>query len=136
MLRSYNSSRAIKHEISEVTGISEQELSAVAGTGDNDPVTIISEIRNLLNQTLNAYENQDYGEAETLAIQAYLDNYEFIEAPLAEQNETLMESTELMLREELRQLIQNNASLQEIQDHIVDINMNLNQAEALLTGSG
>ena len=34
-----------------------------------------------------------------------------------------MESTELMLREELRQLIQNNASLQEIQDHIVDINM-------------
>ena len=81
MLRSYNSSRAIKHEISEVTGISEQELSAVAGTGDNDPVTIISEIRNLLNQTLNAYENQDYSEAETLAIQAYLDNYEFIEAP-------------------------------------------------------
>ena len=76
-----NSSRAIKHEISEVTGISEQELSAVAVTGDNDPVTIISEIRNLLNQTLNAYENQDYSEAETLAIQAYLDNYEFIEAP-------------------------------------------------------
>ena len=76
-----NSSRAIKHEISEVTGISERELSAAAVTGDNDPVTIISEIRNLLNQTLNAYENQDYSEAETLAIQAYLDNYEFIEAP-------------------------------------------------------
>lgn len=97
---------------------------------------IISEIRNLLNQTLVAYENQDYGEAETLTIQAYLDNYEFIEAPLGEQNETLMETTEVMLREELRQLIQNNASLQEIQEHIDEINMNLNQAEALLTGSG
>jgi hypothetical protein len=130
-----NSIRAIGHEISEVTGIGEEELSAAAGTGD-DPVAIISEIRNLLNQTLDTYENQRYGEAETLAIQAYLDNYEFIEAPLAEQNETLMETTEVMLREELRQLIQNNASLQEIQEHVDEINTNLNQAEALLTGTG
>jgi hypothetical protein len=128
-----NSVRAIIHEISEVTGINEQDLSSAAATGD-DPVAIISEIRNLLNQTLNAYENQDYSEAETLAIQAYLDNYEFIEAPLAEQNQTLMETTELMLREELRQLIQNKASLQEIQDHIDEISMNLDQAEVLLAG--
>ena len=128
-----NSVRAIIHEISEVTGINEQDLSTAAGTGD-DSVAIISEIRNLLNQTLNAYENQDYSEAETLAIQAYLDNYEFVEAPLAEQNQTLMETTELMLREELRQLIQNRASLQEIQDHIDEISMNLDQAEALLGG--
>ena len=128
-----NSVRAIIHEISEVTGINEQDLSSAAATGD-DPVAIISEIRNLLNQTLNAYENQDYSEAEILAIQAYLDNYEFIEAPLAEQNQTLMETTELMLREELRQLIQNKASLQEIQDHIDEISMNLDQAEVLLAG--
>lgn len=128
-----NSVRAIIHEISEVTGINEQDLSSAAATGD-DPVAIISEIRNLLNQTLNAYENQDYSEAETLAIQAYLDNYEFIEAPLAEQNQTLMETTELMLREELRQLIQNKASLQEIQDHIDEISLNLDQAEVLLAG--
>jgi biopolymer transport protein ExbB/TolQ len=130
-----NSIRGIIHEISEVTGISGQELSAVAGTS-GDPVVIISEIRSLLNQTLDAYKNQDYSEAETLAIQAYLDNYEFIEAPLAEQNQTLMETTELMLREELRQLIQTNASLQEIQEHIDKINSNLNKAEGLLTGSG
>jgi hypothetical protein len=130
-----NSVRAIIHEISEVTGINEQDLSTAAGTGD-DSVALISEIRNLLNQTLNAYENQDYSQAETLAIQAYLDNYEFVEAPLAEQNQTLMETTELMLREELRQLIQNRASLQEIQDHIDEINMNLDQAEALLGGGG
>lgn len=130
-----NSVRAIIHEISEVTGINEQDLSTAAGTGD-DSVALISEIRNLLNQTLNAYENQDYSGAETLAIQAYLDNYEFIEAPLAEQNQTLMETTELMLREELRQLIQNRASLQELQDHIDEISMNLDQAEALLGGGG
>jgi hypothetical protein len=130
-----NSIRAIVHEVSEVTGIGEQELSAVAGIGSN-PLAIVSEIRNLLNQTLDAYKNQDYSGAETLAIQAYLDNYEFIEAPLAEQNQTLMETTELMLREELRQLIQDKASLGEIQEHIDRINNNLNQAEGLLTGSG
>jgi hypothetical protein len=129
-----NSVRAIIHEMSEVTGISEQELSGVAGTS-GDPAAIISEIRNLLNQTLDAYKNQDYSEAERLAIQAYLDNYEFIEAPLAQQNQTLMETTEQMLREELRQLIQDNASLGEIQEHIDKINNNLNQAEGLLTGS-
>lgn len=131
-----NSIRAIMHEISEVTGMSETELSPVASSGDGDPVAIISEIHDLLNQTLDAYKNQNYGEAETLAIQAYLDNYEFIETPLAEQNQTLMETTELMLREELRQLIQNNASIQEMQQHIAKINNNLNQAEGLLTGSG
>jgi hypothetical protein len=131
-----NSIKAIIHEISDVTGISEQVLSAAAGTGDDDPVATISEICNVLNQTLSAYENQDYGKAETLAIQGYLDNFEFIDVPLAEQNETLMETTEVMLREKLRQLIQNNASLQEVQEQIAKINMNLNLAETLLTGSG
>jgi high-affinity iron transporter len=90
----------------------------------------------LLNQTLDAYESQNYEQADTLAIQAYLDNYEFVEAPLAEQNRTLMETTELMLREGLRQLIQSQAPIQEIQEHIAKINSNLNQAEELLAGSG
>jgi len=99
-----------------------------------EPLAFISEIRNLLNQTLDAYENQNYDEADALATEAYLDNYEFIEEPLAEQNETLMETTEVMLREELGQLIQNNASLQEIQGHVDNINSNLDEAEMLLGG--
>ena len=120
------------HEISEVTGINEGSIS---GT-ESDTSAFIPEIRNLLNQTLDAYENQNYDQADTLAIQAYLDNYEFIEAPLAEQNRTLMETTELMLREDLRQLIQTHAPLEEIQEHIDKINSNLNQAEELLAASG
>ncbi|MGA7370616.1 MAG: hypothetical protein WBX01_15925 [Nitrososphaeraceae archaeon] len=128
-----NSIRSIIHEISEITGISEEDISGTAGGGE--PLAFISEIRNLLNQTLEAYENQNHDEADTLAVQAYLDNYEFIEAPLAEQNETLMETTEVMLREELRELIQNNVSLQEIQNHIDKINSNLDQAETLLSST-
>jgi len=127
-----NSIRAIGHEISEVTGIGEEELSPTAG-GGGDPVAIISEIRNLLNLTLDAYNNQDYSGAETLAIQAYLDNFEFIEDPIAERDEALMENTEVILREELRQLIQDRVPLEQIQQHIDKINSNLDQAERLLS---
>jgi hypothetical protein len=126
-----NTIGSIIHEISEVTGTSEETIS---GTG-NDTSSYIPEIRNLLNQTLDAYESQNYEQADTLAIQAYLDNYEFVEAPLAEQNRTLMETTELMLREDLRQLIQSQAPIEEIQAHIDKINSNLNRAEELLAGS-
>jgi hypothetical protein len=54
-----------------------------------------------LNQTVDAYKQQNYAEAEALAITAYLDNFEFIEAPLAEKDEVMMENTEAMLREQL-----------------------------------
>jgi antitoxin component HigA of HigAB toxin-antitoxin module len=123
---------SIIHEISEVSGISEENISGTS----SDTSAYIPEIRNLLNQTLDAYRNQNYDEADALAIQAYLDNYEFVEAPLAEQNRTLMETTELMLREDLRQLIQTHEPIEEIQEHIDKINSNLNQAEELLAASG
>ena len=121
---------AIIHEISEITGVSEESLGGqAAGTESGE---IISEIRSLLNQTVEAYRQQNYAEAEALATTAYLDNFEFIEAPLAEKDETLMENTEIMLREQLRQLIQNKVSAEELQQHIDKINGNLDKAEELL----
>ena len=123
---------SIVHEFSEVTGMNEENISG----SSSGSLAYISEIRNLLNQTLDAYKNLNYNEADTLAIQAYLDNYEFIEAPLAEQNRTLMETTELILREDLRQLIQTHAPLEKIQEMIEKINSNLNQVEELLVVSG
>jgi hypothetical protein len=121
---------AIIHEISEITGVSEESLGGqAAGTESGE---IISEIRSLLNQTVEAYRQQNYAEAEALATTAYLDNFEFIEAPLAEKDEALMENTEIMLREQLRQIIQNKVSAEELQQHIDKINSNLDKAEELL----
>ena len=75
---------AIIHELSEITGISEAGLG---GQGANtESGEIISKIRSLLNQTVEAYNQQNYAEAEALATTAYLDNFEFIEAPLAEKD--------------------------------------------------
>ena len=46
-----------------------------------------------------------------------------------------MENTEVMLREELRQLIQDRISIEEIQQHTNKINSNLDKAEKLLATS-
>ncbi|MGI8834371.1 MAG: hypothetical protein ACR2IS_17265, partial [Nitrososphaeraceae archaeon] len=124
---------AIIHEISEITGISE---TGIGGQGvDTESGKIISEIRSLLNQTVEAYNQQNYAEAEAFATTAYIDNFEFIEAPLAEKDEVLMENTEVMLREQLRQFIQNRVTIEEIQQHIDKINSNLDKAEGLLVGA-
>ena len=58
--------------------------------------------------------------------EAYLENYEFIEARLAEQNETLMEETEVKLREELRDLVRNDGTEIDVQLLVEKINTNLN----------
>jgi hypothetical protein len=82
----------IIHEISEITGISEESLGGQETGVESGQ--IISEIRSLLNQTIDAYRQQNYEGAEALATTAYLDNFEFIEAPLAEKDEALMQITE------------------------------------------
>jgi hypothetical protein len=43
-----------------------------------------------------------------------------------------MENTEIMLREQLRQLIQNQVPLEQLQQHIDKINDNLDRAEQLV----
>jgi hypothetical protein len=123
--------RAIIQEISEITGISEESVDG-GSHPSIEPRKVIAEIRNILNQTIQEYKRQNYNEAETLAIRAYLDNYEFIENAIAEKDKALMQNIEVMLREQLRQMIQNKVSIEELQQHIDKINSNLDQAEKLL----
>ena len=86
-----------------------------------------------MKQTVEAYQQQNYAEAEAHTTTAYLEHFEFIEAPLAEKDEVLMENTEGMLREQLRQLIQNKVLIEELQQHIDKININY-KAEKLIGG--
>jgi hypothetical protein len=121
---------SIIHEISEITGINEESLGGQETGAESGE--IISEIRSLLNRTIDAYRQQNYEEAEALATTAYLDNFEFIEAPLAEKDAALMQNTEELLREQLRQLIQDHVPIEELQLHIDKINSNLKNVEGLL----
>jgi hypothetical protein len=118
--------QGIVHELSEIAGIEDTSIAS------EDPEELISNIREVLDQVVTEYSNQNFNQAESLATEAYLENYEYIEAPLAELDETLMENTEVMLREELRQLIQDRAPLEEIQQQVDMINNNLDDANTLV----
>jgi hypothetical protein len=113
-------------------------LEASATTEEQDeperePAELISTIRDLLNQTMIEYNRQNYTGAADLADVAYIDNFEFLEAPLAEEDEQLMEETEITLREELSGLIEGRAQPQQVQELINQINGSLDQAEELLS---
>lgn len=99
---------------------------------ERKPAEIITSIRSLLNQTIVEYQNKNFSGASALVEEAYLENYEYIEAPLAEQNETLMEETEVMLREQLRDLVKNDSTETDVQMLVEKINSNLYQADLLL----
>jgi hypothetical protein len=100
---------------------------------EREPAELISTIRDLLNQTMIEYNKQNYTGAADLADVAYIDNFEFLEAPLAEEDEQLMEETEITLREELSGLIEGRAQPQQVQELINQINVSLDQAEELLS---
>ena len=60
--------------------------------------------------------------ALSLATRAYLDNYEFLEAPLIELGEReMMEEVEIMLREDLRTMIRNGEPADRVSGQIDDI---------------
>lgn len=124
----------IIHELAEITGLAEDQLTgAEAGAeGEQDPVAIINTVKSMLTEVMSAYEAQNYPEAESIAMEAYLEHYEYVEAPIAEHDQQLMEQTEIMLREELRQMIRDRAPVDQVQQHIDMINANLDEAATLL----
>ena len=113
----------------EVSATTEEEQE----DSQREPAELISTIRNLLNQTIVEYNTQNYTGAADLADVAYIDNFEFLEAPLAEEDEQLMEETEITLREDLSRLIEERAQPQQVQELINEINGALDQAEQLLS---
>jgi DNA anti-recombination protein RmuC len=93
---------------------------------------IISTIKTLLNQTINEYRNENFTGAQQLASTAYLDNFEFIEAPLEKHDKALEKNTEIMLREQLRQVIKDKSPIENIQELVNNVNANLDKVETLL----
>ncbi|TVP41098.1 hypothetical protein [Candidatus Nitrosocosmicus arcticus] len=89
----------------------------------------IATIRGLLNDVITAYESDDKIEAKELATTAYLDNFEYIEAPIGKE---LSDRGEALLREKLREQIDGNASLDEIKQNIANINKVLDDSASFL----
>lgn len=111
-------------------GLVESE-AASSEQSNVDPITLINQIRTFLTQASDQYAAQDFVGAEQTVRTAYLDHYEFLEAPLAALNPGLMESTELLIREDLIGAIQDREPLELIQAMVTVINYNLDKAEVL-----
>ncbi|MGD1835653.1 MAG: hypothetical protein ACPKQO_08010 [Nitrososphaeraceae archaeon] len=96
---------------------------------DGDSILYISTIRELLNQSMIEFNVENYTGASELVDIAYIDNYEFIEDPLEELDKELMKETEIMIREDYADAIEDKESEQAsiLLDQIL---INLDKAEA------
>ena len=89
-------------------------------------------IKNLLSDIDAAIRNDsDYSSAEKYATTAYLDNFEYLEAPLEKVDPILMKNLELMMREQLRELLKNSQQSEAIV-LLNNITTNLSKAADLL----
>ena len=98
---------------------------------ESDPLTILSNIRNLLDKSITEVNTGNYTGASELVDIAYIDNYEYIEDPLNELDKDLMEETEVMIREDFASAIEDKKSLDEITTLHNAIKSNLDMAEKL-----
>lgn len=98
------------------------------------PLQYIANIKQLLGELQGAYNAGNYTQAEMLAEQAYLDNFENVEEPLAQAgHKDLMGQIEHMMREELRQKIRDKIPADELTAFISTINTKLGEAEKALS---
>jgi high-affinity iron transporter len=121
----------IANTIPNIINVQAKDLAILVST-DIESSEIINNIRNLLDQSIEKIKNGDYQNAETLVIEAYLDNFEFLEPEIAKHDESLMKDTEVLLREQLRNLIQGKANTEDIQKMVNNINTKLNEIEKIL----
>ena len=98
---------------------------------ESDPLTILSNIRNLLDKSITKLNTGNYTGASELVDIAYIDNYDYIEDPLKELDQDLMEETEVMIREDLASAIEDKKPLGEITTLHNNIRSNLDKAEQL-----
>jgi high-affinity iron transporter len=89
-------------------------------------------IRTLLSNVTSEVNNGNYEQADQYAVSAYLDNYEYLEAPIEKHDPDLMVTIEEEMREELRRMIEARESVESIEAFVNGILVKLDRAEELL----
>lgn len=121
-------------ELKHVFG--QENETAQSGNESNKFVDFLQNARDLLNQTSIEFKNSNYTGAEELANTAYLDNFEYVEHELEEKGSPgFMEDLEHMMREELRDLIQDKVDQTKLDMHINATDAKLVEAIDLLKGT-
>lgn len=102
-------------------------------TKQSDVITTINKIENILNQVSSSYRSGDKNTAFSQATSAYLENYEYIESAIASKDLKQMEKIELLLRVDLRNMIQNNESADNVDVKIDSIKTELASVKKLFS---
>jgi high-affinity iron transporter len=117
---------AIERDLAEELSVSEGSEST------SEHRQYFATIRTLLSNVTSEVGKGNYEQADQYAITAYLDNYEYLEAPIEKHDPDLMLSIEVEMREELRQMIGARESPQAINAFVNGILTKLDEAEELL----
>ena len=85
----------------------------------------------MLQKSITELNAGNYTGASDLVDIAYIDNYEYIEDPLKELDQDLMEETEIMIREDFAGAIDDKKPIEEITTLHNNIKTKLDKAEQL-----
>ena len=126
--------------VSQSVAAIERDLAEYLSIGSGSEAAAASEhsqyfttIRNLLSDVISEVkQNGDYRKADKAAMTAYLDNYEYLEAPIEKLNATLMVDIEVDMREELRDMLKKEQPPAAIENFVSGILAKLSTAEQLL----
>ncbi len=119
----------IAHELEETVGALPLE--------ESDPAQVVANIESLLEDIENLYADGEAEEAAELAAEAYLENYEVIEAGVIQAAPEVNEELEPLLGAELRRQIEEGAALEDISSMVSRAKELLEQAlTAVEEGSG
>ena len=132
-LKNHLSTKSDAENISKLITAIQSNLSEESNIQAGDSLQIyFANIKDLLTKIdLALKNNSDFTSAQKYATTAYLDNFEYIEAPLEKVNPTLMLNIEIMMREDLRELLKNEQQAQAT-TLLSNITTNLLQAASLL----
>ncbi|MGI0009137.1 MAG: PEFG-CTERM sorting domain-containing protein [Nitrosopumilaceae archaeon] len=119
--------RGIIHELEVVAG-EEMEVTELTDYVEN--------IRNLLTEAKEEYAKGETDVALGLATKAYLDNFEFLESAVGAQDPELNEEVEEMMREELRDMIKNGATVEEVNSQIDEILLKMDEVAVIVPEFG
>ena len=84
------------------------------GQGGHDGEELYAAIRVLYAGLMDALDEGDYARAESLGIEAYLENFEYLEADIEAADPDLLYTLEWQMREDLRDMIQQQRPVPEI----------------------
>src|SRR5215208_4063769 len=119
---------AIERDLAESLSGSDSEAAAISNHSQ-----YFTNIKNLLSDVITEVkESSEYRRADKAAVTAYLDNYEYLEAPIEKLNATLMQDIEVDMREELRDMLREEQPPAAIENFVDGILVKLSRAKELL----